>query len=68
MEVGSKDRLALQATSGTDPQETFIISVALREVSGLSSRTEQELTENFSANAAVGAPGPIRQLSICDQS
>lgn len=35
------------------PQETFIISVALRQVSALSSRTEQELTKNFSAIAAV---------------
>lgn len=39
-------------TRTPDPQETFIISVALRQVSGLSSRTEQEITESFSVEAA----------------
>ncbi len=39
---------------GAHPQETSVISVALWLVSELSSRAEQELTENFSAIAADG--------------
>ena len=45
------------------PQETFIISVALRQVSALSSRTEQELTKNFSARAAAEVWSTFGQLS-----
>lgn len=50
--------------SASCPQETFIISVALRQVSALSSRTEQELTENFSAKEVIGGFSKVGQQ--CD--
>ncbi len=48
-----KIRFEIAFPHNLDPQETFIISLALRRVSELSSRTEPELTEEFSTGTAV---------------
>lgn len=49
VEVGSNDRLALQAISGFDPQETLALLMLQQQVTDLSRRTEWDLTANHSA-------------------
>lgn len=51
-------RIAFELTAQIDPQETFIVSVALRQVSERSGRIGRGLTEYCSALADV-------QLTAC---
>ncbi len=48
-----KGRFLTQPTGAPDPQETFAVTVALRQVSKSSSLTARGLSENYSATAAV---------------
>lgn len=50
--------------SPTCPEEAFTVSEFQRLVSELSSRTEQELTENFSAIAVIRQVGRLGQPFI----
>ena len=61
MKVGSNDRLVFQATSGPDPQETFIVSVVERQVSERSSHAVLDLIENCSAILFIGGMRRERQ-------
>ena len=45
-----------------DPEETFAVSVAMRQISERSGRTTKRLSENCSARTAVGARSDERPV------